>query len=932
MDHFRKLKAKFENLTTHDSDSQKQSSGSHGTSTNPPAQPASQQPGGYPPAQPGAQQQGIYPPLKPGDTPQATYASWTMPTHSETSYPPTAADDIGPGGFFAPMPQNYHQQQYQQQYGGSGNTFPGGMYPGASFPGGGGSTYPGAAYPPQSYPTYPPPSPGGVGVGGSGPPPYPPVAPAQEPPSKPQVTTTNPFLTVNPTVGNAPGPSSGPPSGSPAVPDNSRGQESVPPQAQQDQPANLGVPLPLDQHDIMTTTENGQKRHVSQPSDGSNQMQFLNIASNEMVHQRFLIVYGQVPGIKGSKDRVVVRHPYFPPLTFPAVDGYFKILVELESGDNALRFEYLQGEAIVSQGDLTIKMEPYLDRPPLILAIVVGSDSKGIFDSPPDARGPGINDLDAAVRKFRCCAYLWQAFIAEHMHRQGFGRRTIRLEEEYEPDTMARDNERRMTAKVHVIRSKRTVAEIQDKERAQQWNPPPGYKRHTDESQFSLANEALDAYGAFTGSHHVACLSLDSHWDPEQKIILGHAALGGGSGDRRLGVFGSHTTHAWPANAEEVAAKFLDTTITDTRYLANDAGGCGEYWRSANVGMGAFLHECGHLLTLAHTPSGIMSRGFDDFNRTFMIQAPGFDGPVRQRDEGGAHWHRTDIVRLRHHPCLRLPGDPPLRDNEKQESGFDVLPTERGLLIQNDNGISMIEVWVNGEYRNHREYTTENLDQRRNGSLPAGQDEMATAFPREIVVDMDTWNGWAGGWSRSDKLQLVLTSRATSTDTLENVNELLQNGSSRDQDGNIVFKANQLGKGQMQGSKKFEAMFSSKDMRCSAPPKLASIEIRAGDMLDGFILHLEDGSERKVGKCKGGNKSVLYIDPDDDLDHIVVNSGWWIDGMEFVTRNGHTSGWKGGRGGGKHVVKPPLGYCWMGISGSGADWLDSLTMHYARRK
>ncbi|KAJ2743522.1 hypothetical protein GGI20_003677 [Coemansia sp. BCRC 34301] len=922
MDHFRKLKAKFESLTTHDGDSHKQGS-SQNVAAHPPAPPASQQPGGYPPAQLGAQQQqGIYPPLKPGDSQQGTYASWQMPVHSDSGYPPPGGpgDDIGPGGFFAPMPP-------QQQYGGPGNMFPGGVYPGTTFPGG---VYPGGAYPPQSYPPYPPP---GGNVGGSGLSPYPPVAATQEPPSKPHVATGDSALPAVAAVGDPPG--------SPAVQGSSRGQGS----ALQDQavgPSNdigslagsqmaLGVPLPLDQHDIVTTTESGQKKHVTRPGDGPNQMVFLNIEDNETVHQRFLIVYGQVPGVQGSKDRVVVRHPYFPPLTFPAVDGYFKILVELESGDNGLKFEYLQGDAVVSQGELSIKMEPYLDRPPLILAVVLGSDSKGIFDSPPDARGPGLNDLDAAVRKFRCCAYLWQAFIAEHMHRQGFGRRTIRLEEEYEPDTMARDNERRMTARVHVIRSKHTVAEIQDKERAQQWKAPPGYKRHTEESQFSLANEALDAYGAFSGSHHVACLSLDSHWDPEQKVILGHAALGGGSGDRRLGVFGSHTTHAWPANAEEVAAKFLDETITDTRYLANDCGGCGEYWRSANVGMGAFLHECGHMLTLAHTPSGIMSRGFDDYNRTFMVSAPGFDGPVRQRDEGGAHWHRTDIVRLRHHPCLRLPADPPLRDNEKSESGFDVLPTERGLLIQNDNGITMIEIWVNGEYRNHREYTTENLERRRNGSLPAGQDEMVTAFPREILVDVDTWNGWAGGWSKSDKLQLVLTSRATATDTLENVNDLMHNSSRQDHDGNTVFRANQLGKGEMKGSEKFEALFSSKDMRSSSP-KLVGIEIRAGDMLDGFILHLEDGTERRIGKCKGGKRSMLSIDPDDDLDHIVVNSGWWIDGLEFVTRQGHTSGWKGSRGGGRHVVKPPLGYGWMGITGSGADWLDSLTMHYARRK
>ncbi|KAJ1962569.1 hypothetical protein GGI12_002572 [Dipsacomyces acuminosporus] len=711
-------------------------------------------------------------------------------------------------------------------------------------------------------------------------------------------------------------------------PNNSRGPPSgshVPP----------GVPLPLDQHDINPETADGdQKRQYKRRDDGAGNedIVFLNIKHDEMVHQRFLIVYGHAPRVEndgGDDDKIVVRHPYFPPLTFPAVDGYFKVLVELENGDNRLKFDYLRSGNCVCSGTLNIKMTPYLDKPPLLLAVILGKDSNGAFDAPPNASGPGVSDLDAAVRKFRCCVYLWQAYIAEQMYRQGFGRRTFRLEEYYEPDTMARDNMKRMTARVHVVRSKRTVAEIQDKERAQQWHPPEGYKRHTDESQFSLANDALNDYGMFKGKHYVVCLTADSRWDPELDVILGHAALGGCVGDRKLGVFGSHTTHSWPANAEEVAAKFLDTTKTDTRYLADDNGECGEYWRAANIGMGAFLHECGHLLTLAHTPSGIMSRGFNDYNRTFMAKSPDWDGAVRQRDEAGSHWHRTDIIRLRHHPCLRLPSDPPLKENEREDSGFDVLPVEEGLLVMSENGITMIEVWVNDEYRNHREYTAENLERRRNGSLPAGRDEMATEFPRQILVDVQKWKGWAGGWNDCDRVQLVLTSRGTSTDTFEDIGELINGKSHRDRDGNLVFSSSKLGKGEMDGSQRFDAFFSGKNIR-SSRPKLRKIEFRSGNFVDGIIFHMDDGSRKQIGKCEGGGRSELHIDPDDDLDHVVVNSGWWVDGLEFVTRKGRRSGWKGGSGGSRHIVKPPAGYAWMGFSGSGAGWLDSLAMHYAR--
>ncbi|KAJ2269020.1 hypothetical protein J3F81_004471, partial [Coemansia sp. RSA 371] len=583
-----------------------------------------------------------------------------------------------------------------------------------------------------------------------------------------------------------------------------QGPPSNPAQTSKPQGRQLdGIPLALDQHDIFPTKADGSRTHVGEAPKGS--MQFLNIEQNELLHQRFVIVYGQVHGVHGANDRIIVRHAYFPPLTFPAVDGYFKVMAELENGSNELRFEYLQNDACVGTGTLTLRMAPDLEKPPLLLAVILGKDSEGTFDAPPQSRGPGRNDLDAAVRKFRCTAYMWQAFMAEQLHRQGFGRRTFRLEENYESDTMARDGERRMTARVHVVRSKRTVAEIRDKERAQQWKAPDGYKRHTDESQFGLANEALNDYGVFQGKHFIVCLTADAQWDAGLGVILGHAALGGGIGDRRLGVFGSHTTHAWPAHAEEIAEKFLDTTKTDTRYVANDANECGEHWRAANIGMGAFLHECGHLLTLAHTPSGIMSRGFNDYNRTFMARSPNINGAVRQRDEAGAHWHRTDIVRLRHHFLLRQPTDAPLRENERDEAGFELLPIDNGVLVRSTNGITMVEAWVGGRYRNHMEFTKENLPRRMDGSLPAyDAAEAQTEFPTQVLITEHRLRQLAGDWPTGTGVTLVLTSRAMSTGTFDDVLALSRNAR-RDNDGIRVFSAAMLGRGEMKGSVKGEA-------------------------------------------------------------------------------------------------------------------------------
>ena len=44
------------------------------------------------------------------------------------------------------------------------------------------------------------------------------------------------------------------------------------------------------------------------------------------------------------------------------------------------------------------------------------------------------------------------------------------------------------------------------------------------------------------------------------------------------------------------------------------------YWANYSTGLGASLHELGHTFDLAHTPTGVMARGFDDLYRVFITQ------------------------------------------------------------------------------------------------------------------------------------------------------------------------------------------------------------------------------------------------------------------------------------------------------------------------
>ena len=44
------------------------------------------------------------------------------------------------------------------------------------------------------------------------------------------------------------------------------------------------------------------------------------------------------------------------------------------------------------------------------------------------------------------------------------------------------------------------------------------------------------------------------------------------------------------------------------------------YWANYSTSVGASLHELGHTFDLAHTPTGVMARGFDDLYRVFTVQ------------------------------------------------------------------------------------------------------------------------------------------------------------------------------------------------------------------------------------------------------------------------------------------------------------------------
>lgn len=402
----------------------------------------------------------------------------------------------------------------------------------------------------------------------------------------------------------------------------------------------------------------------------------LSVSDGSWVHQKVLLLFGECADVQRPIDgQLTILHHQdnFPSTQWPVCDSHFKALVYLQPGPNRLRLDFTSprlstnGQLQTHSAWININFLPLNSSPPLQLCILVAKDSPETYDAVPERVQKEGNGMATAIRKFRMAAYLWQAFTAEQMNRNGFGRRCYRYEEEWQPGTMTwrdfQSGTMRNEAKIHIVRVDKTVKEIQDLDIAQQYEPA---KKKGE--LFSIATDAVRAYfGPRPGQRqYVSCMFLDTHWDKKVGTVRGHAALGGGDDTIKLAIFGSHCLQSYPAHIEEVVPAFSDCTRTDTNYVANDCNDGGSNWEAANIGIGAHLHETGHLLGCPHQESGVMLRDYVRLNRTFLCREP-YSTRTKQQgqrlcmpsDECG--WHRLDTLRFRHHPCFQLPTDQAVR-------------------------------------------------------------------------------------------------------------------------------------------------------------------------------------------------------------------------------------------------------------------------------
>ena len=437
-------------------------------------------------------------------------------------------------------------------------------------------------------------------------------------------------------------------------------------------------------------------------------------------------------------------------------------------------------------------------------------------------------------------AYLWQAFTGEQMYRNGFGRRCFRFEEEWQTGSLTYKDrgtgQMRNEAKIHIIRSSKTVKELRHLDLAQQ------YEKGTRKGElFSIAMDAVKDYFRPTPGQkqYVSVLLLDSHWDTRAKTITGHAAIGGGAGEIQLAICGSQALQSYPSSLEEVVPAFSDCTRTDTRYVANDCNESGSNWEAANIGIGAHLHETGHLFGCPHQESGVMLRDYQRLNRTFLCREP---YSTRTKSPGiklclpkdECTWHRLDTLRFKDHPCFRLPTDMPLN----ADSSVQVWAVDNGKVIATaPTGIAFIELFTNGDEECHAwmEY-----------GIGEG---LSSGPPRQIVLTESDLKARLPEDKRSKKIKLKIHSVGQGEQIVDDFNLLKsKNSIVKLPNGQQGFKGNKLGSPQQEDSKPMEVILQSAVLQTKL---LTSIKVYHGFALDGVEFCYEDSTSQLFG-TKGG--------------------------------------------------------------------------------
>ncbi|KAI1264563.1 putative peptidase family-domain-containing protein [Xylariaceae sp. FL1019] len=644
-----------------------------------------------------------------------------------------------------------------------------------------------------------------------------------------------------------------------------------------------------------------------------------NVQHNERVYQKLVLINGVIgDGPQNVDGNVTIyrKDRQLPPIDWPVHGGRFKAMISLFHGQNHLRFEYRRS-GLPHTLDMTIIMIEYTNVQPLQLVILLAKDSPCTYDAIPARAEREGNDLEMAMRKFRMSAYMWQAYTADQMYRNGLGRRAWRFEDEWTRGSVNasdwHEGTMRSETRVHFVTTDKTVAEIRDIELAQQ-----NTKATRKNELFNIAADAITKhFNILPGQKmHVAALIMDAHWDPAQKLITGHAALGGRVNDGlHLAIFGSHCLQSYPASLEQVAPAMVDCTPTETTFVANDCNEAGSSWEAATLGIGAHLHEVGHLLGLPHQASGIMARDYTMLNRSFVVKEAfctrtKTKGSIKDESDEPT-WHRLDLLRFRHHALFKFPGE--FQGNgDGTVHGWTV--ENKKVIVTAGSGLLCTEIFAAGEEHclNWIEYTKDAEIQR---SVMYSETELRAYLPAN---------------KRKLPFRIIVRSRGGGELVIKDFPALCKS-SVKLSSSRSAYRSTMLGNSEMKGSQAQEFVFSSALTKNGI---LTSVVVYHGRAVDGLEFFYHDGSSQLFGKRggkPGGDKFTMDLNMAEVITGFGVRAGLWIDAIQILTSTARTSPWYGNiHGGSANRLSAPKGYRICGVSGSCADWIDGFSLLITR--